>query len=356
MPPRTVYGPFSGGGDLNVRLTNTEPGHNKFYCISVCGRTLHTEWGSVECSKPQCALKFFESNQAACAAANKVYKEKASAAKGYKRARDEWEADGVQPEKAEDKAAVSVMLAHKYEGDFSAVAHGWWYAEKFDGLRMLWSGTKLMTRTGNTIHAPSWFTCVLPKDLPLDGELWMGYGNDAFNAVNGMVHMLKADDSRWERAQYMVFDAPCASGSLAERVRCLDSVKGIAKHVRVVEYKPVTSAAALQEALDTLRTAGAEGLVLRDSKALYVNGRSKAMLKVKPFQDAEAVVTAYNWQIGGARSLACTMGGQKFSVTVPEAVVESPPPVGSTITVQFFELTAKGVPRFPTYKGVRADV
>ena len=35
-------------------------------------------------------------------------------------------------------------------------------SEKFDGVRVFWTGRKLITRQGHPIHAPSWFTESLP--------------------------------------------------------------------------------------------------------------------------------------------------------------------------------------------------
>ena len=45
-------------------------------------------------------------------------------------------------------------------------------SEKFDGVRALWIGRKLIIRHGHPIHAPSWFTESLPGQA-LDGELWI---------------------------------------------------------------------------------------------------------------------------------------------------------------------------------------
>ena len=53
---------------------------------------------------------------------------------------------------------------------------GWWMSEKYDGLRGYWDGRKLWTRQGNLIHAPDYFLAELPRDIALDGELWLGYG------------------------------------------------------------------------------------------------------------------------------------------------------------------------------------
>ena len=48
---------------------------------------------------------------------------------------------------------------------------GWVMSEKLDGIRAYWDGKNLISRGGNIIYAPKWFT----KDYPsfeLDGELW----------------------------------------------------------------------------------------------------------------------------------------------------------------------------------------
>ena len=68
--------------------------------------------------------------------------------------------------------ATSVMLAAKWEGSDPT---GWWMSEKLDGMRAWWTGTEFVSRLGNPINAPPWFTASLPK-VPLDGELWCGRG------------------------------------------------------------------------------------------------------------------------------------------------------------------------------------
>lgn len=49
-------------------------------------------------------------------------------------------------------------------------------SEKLDGVRARWTGQTLVTRSGNLIAAPVWFTAALPEDVLLDGELWAGRG------------------------------------------------------------------------------------------------------------------------------------------------------------------------------------
>jgi DNA ligase-1 len=48
---------------------------------------------------------------------------------------------------------------------------GWWMAEKYDGMRLLWNGSEFYTRNGNIVKVPDSIKSGLPK-VSLDGELW----------------------------------------------------------------------------------------------------------------------------------------------------------------------------------------
>ena len=43
--------------------------------------------------------------------------------------------------------------------------------EKYDGIRVLWTGTQFYTRQGNVIQCPDNIRIQLPP-FALDGELW----------------------------------------------------------------------------------------------------------------------------------------------------------------------------------------
>jgi DNA ligase 1 len=84
---------------------------------------------------------------------------------------------------------------------------------------------------------------------------------------------------------------------------------------------------------------------------------------VKRFKDDEAKVLGY---VAGAGRFSGMLGalevqlknGTRFSVGTGFSDLErkSPPPVGAIVTVRYQELSNEGVPRFPTYVGVRHDV
>ena len=100
--------------------------------------------------------------------------------------------------------------------------------------------------------------------------------------------------------------------------------------------------------------------MLRQPASKYEIGRSSTLLKVKTFHDAEAVVVDH--QAGSGRhkgrlgALVVQLAdGTQFSVGTgfSDSQRESPPPVGSTITFRYQELSDRGVPRFPSF--VRAS-
>ncbi|CAH1905955.1 hypothetical protein NTGHW29_700012 [Candidatus Nitrotoga sp. HW29] len=77
------------------------------------------------------------------------------------------------PLQAAEFAPPPVMLANVFRSDITLTDY--WVSEKFDGMRGYWDGEKLLTRNGEHIDAPVWFTAGWPK-VPLDGELWVGRG------------------------------------------------------------------------------------------------------------------------------------------------------------------------------------
>ena len=237
---------------------------------------------------------------------------------------------------------------------------GWWMSEKYDGLRAWWDGQKLWSRKGNLIHAPDYFLAEFPRDIALDGELWIGHGK--FEETMSIVRSETPDD-RWNRVHYMVFDAPQANGTFEQRMQFLRAtVSEGNRFVRVVAQERCQGVAQLLAERDRVVREGGEGLMLRQPESAYETRRSPTLLKVKPYDDAEATVIAHEpgkgkfaGKLGALR--VRTDDGREFSVGsgLTDADRESPPPVGTIITYRFQGLTAKGLPRFPSYLRVRRD-
>lgn len=237
---------------------------------------------------------------------------------------------------------------------------GWWISEKYDGQRGYWDGRKLWTRQGNAIHAPDYFLAELPKDIALDGELWMGRGK--FEETISTVGAQTPDD-RWKKVRFMIFDAPQAEGTFERRTEFVRATlpKGNQFVVPVPQYRCEGTKHLLAER-DRVVALGGEGLMLRQPESAYETRRSPTLLKVKPHDDAEATVVAhtpgkgrFSHLLGSLR--VRTADGREFSVGTgfTDAQRAAPPAVGTLITYRFRGLTKNGLPRFPSFLRVRRD-
>jgi DNA ligase-1 len=200
----------------------------------------------------------------------------------------------------------------------------------------------------------------LPRDIVLDGELWIGHGK--FEETMSIVRSETPDD-RWKNVRYMVFDAPQAKGGFEQRMQFLRAtVSDGNRFVKVVAQERCQDAAQLLAERDRVVREGGEGLMLCQPGSAYEAGRSPTLLKVKPYDDAEATVIAHEpgkGKFAGKLGAPCvrTDDGREFSIGtgLTDADRESPPPLGTVITYRFQGLTAKGLPRFPSYLRVRRD-
>jgi DNA ligase-1 len=247
----------------------------------------------------------------------------------------------------------AVELVDVYHGDVDLSQY--WVSEKFDGVRGYWDGHQLLTRGGHVVHVPPWFTRNWPK-VAMDGELWAGYGR--FSHVSAVVRAAGPDDPVWHAITYHVFDLPTHGGTFDARVPAI--VKAVAAigdpWVVAIRQFHVANDDALQLALKRVLDKGGEGLVLHRGDALYRPGRGVGLLKVKPYEDAEARVIAIHPGRGRLKDLmgsikVRTPGGREFAIGsgFTDAERADPPPIGSWITYRFNGRTATGLPRFARF-------
>lgn len=252
-----------------------------------------------------------------------------------------------------------LLLAHSW--DQSQDLTGYWMSEKLDGIRAYWNGKTFISRLGNEFYAPDWFIEGLPNMI-LDGELWAG--RKKFQRATSIVRRQDRSD-HWKEITYVVFDAPAMAAPFEDRLAEID------KHVspdrtpyaRALEQVRCRGMDHLREELDRVEKLGGEGLMMRRPGSKYEVGRSFTLLKVKTFHDAEALVVGHQAGTGKHKGrlgslLAELPNGIRFSVGtgLSDKERESPPPIGSTITFRYQELSDTGVPRFPSYVGERHDV
>lgn len=255
-------------------------------------------------------------------------------------------------------APPPLLLANDYDETEVDVSR-YWVSEKYDGMRAYWNGKQLLTRAGNTIHAPEWFTHDWPAE-PLDGELWAGRGQ--FEQVTSTVRDLEPDDVAWHSIRFMVFDLPAHGGPFSTR---LETLRSLLAPLRIdwlceVTQLRVADDASLHHQLERVATAGGEGLMLHKDDSLYRAERSDDLLKLKPYQDAEAQVLAhlpgqgkYLGMLGAL--LVRNADGTQFRIGTgfTDEQRRHPPPIGSWITYSYHNVTARGIPRFARFLRMR---
>ena len=255
--------------------------------------------------------------------------------------------------------APAISLAGVYRGGLD-LEH-YWVSEKLDGIRARWDGAALYSRRGNRFHAPAWFVEGFPKDA-LDGELWMGRGR--FEAVSGAVRRQTPDDTAWRRIRFMVFDLPGSSAPFDERLRRMRRLLAGAPpaRIRLIEQFRVSGETELMATLKRVVAAGGEGLMLRDGRSPYRSGRGDDLLKLKTYEDAEAVVVAHlpgNGKYAGMMGslVVETPDGRRFRLGTgfTDAQRRKPPPVGATVTYRYTGTTDRGIPRFASFVRIRRE-
>ncbi|WP_341580820.1 DNA ligase [Marinobacter metalliresistant] len=238
---------------------------------------------------------------------------------------------------------------------------GYWVSEKLDGVRAYWTGERFLSRGGHEYRAPGWFTKGFPA-RPLDGELWMGRGR--FAELSGAVRQVVPVAAQWRQVRFMVFDLPDQEATFDQRLARLRALvdRVGSPYMVLVEQQRASTHEKLMRRLEEVVDSGAEGLMLHLGASGYRSGRSNDLLKVKPYQDAEAVVVRH---LPGSGKYEGMMGsllvelenGRQFRIGSGFSDTEraSPPEPGSTITFKYYGLTATGLPRFASFLRVRND-
>jgi len=231
-------------------------------------------------------------------------------------------------------------------------------SEKLDGVRGYWDGTQLFTRSGRLISTPQWFTYGFP-DYALDGELWMGRGT--FEQISSLIRSKHPSQELWREVKFMVFDLPSHRQVFAERYAVARrELATRSVYLSVIEQKEFASVQALDTWFSHVIEQGGEGLMLHHNQSLYLSGRNKDVIKLKPLYDAEARVVGhqegqgkFNGMLGAL--VVETPSGIRFKLGTGFTVSERrhPPEVGSMVTYQYSGLTQKGTPRFASFLRVR---
>ena len=263
-----------------------------------------------------------------------------------------------------------VLLANTYKNNINP--KNMIASEKFNGIRAVWNGKQLKSRTNKPIYAPNWFLKGLPKNHALNGELFLKRG--AFEATTSIVSKKIPVDEEWKNIRYMVFDLPSSSepfkarlGELKNIVKTQCSKNGKCPLI-VPKHTTITSRNQMKEMFNNIVSKGGEGIMLRNPNAKYQQKRSKNLLKVKPTNDAEAIIINMIEGKGkdegrmGAIKVKHKKSGVEFKIGTGFTAAmrqdfwnKKNNLKGNMVTFGYKGLTAKGVPRHPTFIRMRKN-
>ena len=258
------------------------------------------------------------------------------------------------------------MLAKKFEDYESRIEYPVFVQPKLDGVRAIWDGQTLRSRTGHVFMSMIGVKRELLanfRDFPLDGELYCH--SMGFDEISGTCRRHDGDDFR---ITYNVFDYPDQYVDLTARIKCLRELFSpealpSKKLLRVILVP--TQEAKSREEIEVLMNSSVaaeyEGVMIRNPKSKYQFCRTKDLLKYKRWKTSlakiEGMLAGEGKHLGrlgalkihGSDGWECEVGTGFSDFEREKLWNEQEVWIGQFIEVKFQETTQNGVPRFPVY-------
>ena len=260
------------------------------------------------------------------------------------------------------------MLASKWEDSKDKIAYPIFSQPKLDGIRCIVTKNGMFSRNGKPIISAPHIRESLDKlfqhepDLILDGELYADKFANNFNTIVSLVKKTKptADDLKQSanNIEYHVYDIPSVVSIFKERCIELDELSlDFPKCIKQVETHIVNNESEVIEWYENYVERGYEGQILR-LNGPYENKRSKFLLKHKSFQDSEFpildICEGEGNKTGQVGYMVFEIEGKRFKSNVKcsweegaEILKNKNKLIGKSATIQYFNLTPDGIPRFP---------
>lgn len=289
---------------------------------------------------------------------NKGYVESAEAAEAGER--HELVEGGIDP-----------MLAHKFRDHAKKIRWPAYVQPKLDGIRCiaivqdghctLWSRTRKPI-TG-VPHIAREIERMFPKGTyVLDGECYNHDLKEDFEKITSFVRQ-ETPQPGHEIVQYHVYDMVIEDATFDYRATQL-LMMPLSEIVLNVPTTLLKTEDEMLEYFATCLEAGYEGCMVRNRDGMYENKRSYNLQKVKEMQDAEFEIVGVEegrGKMAGKAIFVCrTKDGKTFNAKMKGKLsdlvkyVKNPDLAnGKLLTVQYQNLTADGIPRFPVGKAIR---
>jgi len=265
------------------------------------------------------------------------------------------------------------MLAKKFEDYQDDIKYPVYSNPKMDGIRAVISRHGAFSRNGKRhLTVPHILKSLQPffekfPDAILDGELYCDKLNNDFNKICSLVKKTKPTqkdlDESASTIEYHVYDLVDEKWHFGARAAFLKGeVRG--DKIVIVPAIKVNNKEELDALYEGYLKDGYEGQMVRIDD-VYQEKRSKFLLKRKEFCDAEWEILDIIEGVGNRAGMAGNMvfktkNGENFNSNIKgdrallkEYLVNKLDYVGKLATIRYFNLTERGVPRFPFVHSVR---
>lgn len=243
---------------------------------------------------------------------------------------------------------------------------GWFLSEKLDGYRAIWDGFSqtFKSRNGNIFNIPKPITEKLPKNIILDGELFISR-----NRFEDCSILKKKNISLEEfcdkKIKYHVFDIiSLPKIKFKDKLQDMKKICSQSPFLVFVKQIKMKNNLEIKKLFLDLTQKGAEGIMLRDPESFYEKKRSNTLVKLKAQEDNEAIIIGYNLSTskkynGLLKSFHCILQTDKniqFEVSgFCEDVRKNfrkTHPINTIITFSHNGFTSYGTPRHPRYQRI----
>lgn len=234
----------------------------------------------------------------------------------------------------------------------SVTTDKWFVQFKYDGHRCLIArvGDRVFaySRNGKEIktisHIIEQLAPAMIDGMILDGELYI-HGL----SLQKIASLVKRNQTQSRDLKYMLYDMMDLS-TFGTRLGIMQSL--FPNHVVATDSQGSFD----KEHLDFARANGYEGLIVRlDGTGYEAGKRSKSLIKIKKFEDAEFLIVGVHASVDGWAILECrTTLGKSFNVSAPGSMKQRTEVLNHSwnyiykwVTVEYSNITKDGIPFHP---------
>lgn len=354
------------------------------WILSTQGDTITTEYGEVD-GKKQTATKIATPKNVGKTNATTASEQADLEAQSMHKHRLDRKYS-LTPEEAVEEQVFLPMLASDFEKQKSKVEYPVYVQPKLDGVRCLafWEesivegknirNVRLLSRGGKDYSVPHIqenLSHFLQPTTVFDGELYIH--GETLQGINRLVKKFRDGADGTIRLQYHVYDTFNSDSTETEFSERLISLQNYFQDqqenssIKQVETVTAQSEKEVYTLMSQFCHKGYEGAIVRKPEGLYELGyRSRHLLKVKTFKDAEFVIVGHELGSGRASEsvtwLCLQEEGLPFKV-VPKGTIEQREKwaenaqsyYGKKLTVKFWNRTEDNIPQFPVGIGFRIE-